>query len=95
MALVIMPPSGITTSSSDLIAAFAEDECVGVDTLYSTSVGWRGILLVQEPTTETIAMQIRYYSGSEKRIFVSTSTIDFKNDGSIGTIDEPLVLMWK
>ena len=77
-------------SPDDLLAAFSDDECLGVaekkDSLF--------FLYVCSPTAATddqatLSLTIRYYSASLRNVFRSINPIIYINDGQSGTVDNP------
>lgn len=72
-------------ASGDLLAAFAGDECLGVDTLHEDLF----FLYVCAPTSEDTNVTLRYYSATLRNIFVAENVFKFVNDDNKGTASDP------
>lgn len=73
-------------SDSDLLAAFAGDECVGVGKPESNGLFYFGIAA---PKTQGTPIVLRYYSKKVSNIFEAQSTLTFQNDERIGDHQNP------
>ena len=71
--------------SEDLLAAFAGETCVGVGSQLEN--GLFNLMMVDAEG----AITLRYYSAHYKNLFEAKDAFVFRNDGRLGTIDEPYV----
>ena len=76
--------AGYELTESDELAAFCDSVCLGTGEL----VNGLYFLYITAPENEG-NVKIKYYSSKLKNIFVSTESFPFRNDASLGTVQEP------
>lgn len=84
---------------NDLLGAFVDNECRSVESPYDEDDGkMRFYIKVQSTVSDenrtNVKVELRYYSESRRRIFVS-QPIDFQCDGFLGSLEEGFVPVWK
>lgn len=79
--------AGWQLKDEDVLAAFIGDVCCGVvspqDGLF--------YLYIAGPTSNSLAVSLRYYSAHYKNIFEAKEVFEFKNDDHLGTVSEPFM----
>ena len=76
--------AGYEVTESDELAAFCDSVCLGTGEL----VNGLYFLYITAPENEG-NVKIKYYSSKLKNIFVSTESFPFRNDASLGSVQEP------
>lgn len=80
---------GWERAAGDMLAAFAGDNCLGVDTLTPDRTDLFYLYVAGLNSGETGEFRLRYYSTKLKNIFDSKQTIQFKNNEPLGTVSDP------
>lgn len=75
-------------SPNDILAVFADDECLGVGKEID---GLWHIYITPPMQSTTSTVILRYYSASLKNIFVGSELITYKNDTQLGSTDNPYI----
>lgn len=79
-----------TIEKDEVLAAFADDECVGVTTYNDESK--RFYLYIREPQNGEKNISLAYYSSNEQNVRYWPNSIIFATDKILGTPNNPLVL---
>lgn len=77
-------------SADDVMAAFAEDSCLGVG-IYKEDYGMYWLYITAPESGK--AVTLKYYSAALKNIFVSGS-FPFSNDTQLGLVSQPYIPTW-
>ena len=82
-------------SDQDLLAAFQGDDCLGIaepqDGLFYLYIASPTSSSVSDPTSNSEAVTLRYYSAHYKNLFEAKDAFPFVNDDHLGTVAEPLI----
>lgn len=81
---------------NDLIAAFTDNECVGVATPLQYNGDYVFLLQVVKAVAnedKTVAVTLRYYSSARKTIYTS-EPINYIDMGILGSVKNPYQPMW-
>jgi len=76
-----------SANEDDLLAAFSEENCVGLTRPQSGLC----FLFISGPAK---SIQLRFYSGEHKLIYTARQTFPFVNDGHLGSVSEPYTPTW-
>ena len=79
----------------DLLAAFVDDECVGVASMVDGLYFLYMALPDNYNSSANIVINLHYYNASLKRIFLSESSLEYQSDACIGTADNPMTLSFE
>ena len=74
-------------NENDLLAAFSGEDCVGVTQPQSGLC----FLFISGPAE---SIQLRFYSGEQKKIYTAKQTFPFVNDTQLGTVSKPYTPEW-
>lgn len=82
-------------NSQDLLAAFIDNQCCGVESPVEGEDGLFFLFITQpvndEEFTGTADVTLRYWSAQYKNIFEAKNAFPFVNDGREGTVSQPFM----
>jgi hypothetical protein len=82
-------------SVNDLLAAFSGETCLGVaqpqDGLFFLYIASSTSSSASDPTSNSEAVTLRYYSAHYKNLFEAKDAFYFHNDDRLGTVAAPIV----
>ena len=84
-------------TDDDKIAAFINEECRGVGNLVKDEKTGKGIyfITIRASDTESGQIVIKYYNARLKYLYESKQTYPFKPDGTLGSYDEPVEIIFR
>ena len=81
--------------ANDLLAAFQGETCLGIaepqDGLFYLYIASPASSSANDPTSNSEAVSLRYYSAHYKNLFEAKDAFPFVNDDHLGTVAEPLI----
>jgi hypothetical protein len=86
MSYPALTPNDWQIDTTDLLAAFAGSECIGV----TKPVGNLFYLYITSPSQDSENISLRYYSFQLRNIFQADTKLNFVNGARIGSVSEPL-----
>lgn len=79
-------------TQDDYVAAFCDDECIGVARANMNDVMERFYLYMHQPAGKSGVIALAYYSSKERKIYYWPYAFTYANDRIIGTFYNPFIL---